>query len=90
MKKNIIIVDNGTNISKLENEIEKFSEIIIYTLDYDIHKQLEKKKIPHRLGEEVLTEDDFKKIDSLSINVIKNCFQKYDRILLVKDIFFKS
>ena len=87
MKKNIIIVDNGTNINKLEDEIKKKSETIIYTLDYDIHKQLEKKGIPHKLGEEVLTEDDFKKIDSLSINVIENCFQKYTSTLLIKDIF---
>ena len=87
MKKNIIIVDNGVNINELEKEIKKKSHIMIYTLDYDIHKILEKRKISHSLAEEVLTNEDFEKIDLLSIDVIKNCFEKYRNSLKVKDIF---
>ncbi|SVE15298.1 uncharacterized protein METZ01_LOCUS468152, partial [marine metagenome] len=48
---------------------------------------MEKKKIAHKIGEDVLTVTDFDKIDSHSINCIKNCFDSYKEILTFQDIF---
>ena len=44
MKKNIFLVDNGTDLDTLINEIKFFSEYSIFTLDYSIHRKLEKAK----------------------------------------------
>ena len=74
MNKVIFLVQNGTDFSKLENQIEKSPVHTIYSLDYESHKLLEEKKIVHKIGEDVLTPTDFDKIDSHSINCVKNCF----------------
>jgi len=83
----IFLIQNGIDFSKLENEIKKASSYTIYSLDYESHKLLEKKKIAHKIGEDVLTVIDFDKIDSHSINCIKNCFDSYKEILTFQDIF---
>ena len=87
MSKVIFLIQNGMDFSNLENEIKKASTHTIYSLDYESHKLLEKKKIAHKIGEDVLTPTDFNKIDSHSINCIKNCFNSYQEILTFEDIF---
>ena len=87
MKKNIFLVDNGIDIDLLQKEIKNLSENVIYTLDYDIHKKLERKNIPHNLGEDILVEDDFEKIDQTVIGLTENCFLKYKNSLVVNDIY---
>ncbi len=86
MKKNIFLVDNGINIDSLLNEIKKLEQYTIYTLDYDVHKKLEQKKIEHSLGEDILNENDFEKIDQTVIYLTKNCFSKYNKSLLFNEI----
>ena len=83
----IFLVQNGTNFSKLEDTIKKFPVYIIYSLDYESHKFLERKKIKHEIGEDVLTPIDFNKIDSSSINCVQNCFNPYREILTFENIF---
>ena len=83
----IFLIQNGIDFSKLENEIKKAPSYTIYSLDYESHKLLEEKKIAHKIGEDVLTVIDFDKIDSHSINCIKNCFDSYKEILTFQDIF---
>ena len=86
MKKNIFLVNNGTDIELLLKEIEKLSEYIIYTLDYDIHKKLEKKNIKHYLGEDILDKNDFEEIDQTVIHLTKDCFSKYKNSLIFNQI----
>ena len=62
MSKVIFLIQNGIDFSNLENEIKKTSNHTIYSLDYESHKLLEKKKIAHKIGEDVLTSTDFDKI----------------------------
>ena len=83
----IFLIQNGIDFSKLENEIKKAPAYTIYSLDYESHKLLEKKKIAHKIGEDVLTVTDFDKIDSHSINCIKNCFDSYKEISRAHRIF---
>ena len=75
----IFLVQNGTDFSKLENTIKKFSVYTVYSLDYESHKLLERKKITHKIGEDVLTPTDFDAIDLSSINCTKNCFKSYKK-----------
>ena len=83
----IFLVQNGTNFPKLENTIKKFPVHTIYSLDYESHKLLERKKIKHKIGEDILTSTDFNKIDSSSINCVQNCFNPYREILTFENIF---
>ena len=83
----IFLIQDGIDFSKLENEIKKVPAYTIYSLDYESHKLLEEKKIAHKISEDVLTVTDFDKIDSHSINCIKNCFDSYKEILTFEDIF---
>ena len=83
----IFLIQDGIDFSKLENEIKRAHAYTIYSLDYESHKLLEKKKIAHKIGEDVLTPTDFDKIDSHSINCVKNCFDSYKEILTFEDIF---
>ncbi len=87
MNKVIFLVQNGTDFSKLQNQIEKSSTHTIYSLDYESHKLLDEKKLSHKIGEDVLTPTDLDKVDSYSINCIKNCFDSYKEILTFEDIF---
>ena len=87
MNKVIFLVQNGTDFSKLENQIEKSSAHTIYSLDYESHKLLDEKKLSHKIGEDILTPTDLDKVDSYSINCIKNCFDSYKEILTFEDIF---
>ena len=87
MNKVIFLIQNGIDFSKLENEIKKAPTHTIYSLDYESHKLLEEKKIVHKIGEDVLTPTDFDKIDSHSINCIKNYFDSYKEILTFEGIF---
>ncbi len=83
----IFLVQNGTDFSKLENTIKKFSVYTVYSLDYESHKLLERKKITHKIGEDVLTSADFDAIDLSAINCTKNCFESYKEILTIENIF---
>jgi len=87
MKKNIFLVDSGINLDLLQKEIKNSSENIIYTLDYDIHKKLERKNIRHILGEDILDKNDFQKIDQTVIELTENCFSKYKNSLVFNDIY---
>lgn len=87
MNKVIFLVQNGTDFSKLENQIEKSPVHTIYSLDYESHKLLEEKKIAHKIGEDVLTSADFDAIDLSAINCTKNCFESYKEILTIENIF---
>ena len=83
----IFLVQNGTDFSKLENTIKKFPVHTVYSLDYESHKLLERKKITHKIGEDVLTSADFDAIDLSAINCTKNCFESYKEILTIENIF---
>ena len=83
----IFLVQNGTDFSKLENTIKKFPVHTVYSLDYESHKLLERKKITHKIGEDVLTSADFDAIDLSAINCTKNCFELYNEILTIENIF---
>ncbi|MBT3407152.1 hypothetical protein HN415_00555, partial [Candidatus Woesearchaeota archaeon] len=87
MNKPIFLVDAGTNIDKLQSTVNKFPNSLIFTLDYEIHLQLQKYNIPHELGENILTKDDFNKIDTYSINLTENCFKKFKDELIIENIF---
>ena len=87
MNKVIFLVQNGTDFSKLENTIKKFPVHTVYSLDYESHKLLERKKITHKIGEDVLTSADFDAIDLSAINCTKNCFESYNEILTIENIF---
>ena len=83
----IFLVQNGTDFSKLENTIKDFPVNTIYSLDYESHKLLQRRKIEHKIAEEILTPTDYDKIDSAAINCTKNCFNSYREILTFEDIF---
>ena len=83
----IFLVQNGTDFSKLENTIKKFPVHTVYSLDYESHKLLERKKITHKIGENVLTSADFDAIDLSSISCTKNCFESYKEILTIENVF---
>ena len=86
MKKNIFLVDSGINIELLLKQTKKLDQYIIYTLDYDTHKKLERKKIKHLLGEDILDKYDFEEIDKTVISLTKSCFSKYRNSLIFNEI----
>ena len=86
MKKNIFLVDDGTDIDTLRNAIQNVTTPTIFALDYNSHKKLERKNIDHLLGDDVLSKEDFEKIDDLVISLTKNCFSKYENSLTFNDI----
>ena len=87
MKKSLFLIDHGANINELKSKILEFPNSLVFTLDYEIHLLLEKHGILHKLGEDILTEDDFKKIDSCSIDLTENCFKNFKDELTIKNIF---
>ena len=87
MSKVIFLIQNGVDFLNLLNQIKKTPSHIIYSLDYESHKLLEKKKIVHKIGEDVLTSADFDKIDSNTINCMKNYFNSHKEILTFEGIF---
>ena len=87
MSKVIFLIQNGVDFLNLLNQIKKTPSHIIYSLDYESHKLLEKKKIVHKIGEDVLTPADFDKIDSNTINCMKNYFNSHKEILTFEGIF---
>ncbi len=84
---NIILIENGFDINRFENEYNNLKNTCIFTLDYESHKLLEKKDIPHNIGEEILVNNDYEKIDKLTINFTKNLFLKYKEKLTFETIF---
>ena len=68
MKKNVFLVDNGIDVELLQKQIKNLPESVIYTLDYDIHKKLEKKRIIHNLAEDVLEKNDFHSYPEMPIS----------------------
>ena len=87
MKKPIFLIDNGANIDELKSKITEFPNSLVFTLDYEIHLLLQKHDISHELGENILTKDDFNKIDTNSINLTENCFKKFKDELIIENIF---
>ena len=87
MNKFIFLVDVGANIDELKSTIAKFPNSIIFTLDYEIHLLLQKHGISHELGEDILSINDFNKIDKSSINLTENCFKNFRDELTIKNIF---
>jgi hypothetical protein len=87
MKKPIFLIDNGVNIDELKSKIREFPNSLVFTLDYEIHLLLQKHDISHELGENILTKDDFNKIDTNSINLTENCFKKFKDELTIENIF---
>ena len=87
MSKVIFQIQNGVDFLNLLNQIKKTPSHIIYSLDYESHKLLEKKKIVHKIGEDVLTSADFDKIDSNTINCMKNYFNSHKETLTFEGIF---
>jgi len=87
MKKPIFLIDNGADIDELKSKITEFPNSLVFTLDYEIHLLLQKHGISHELGEDILTKDDFNKIDTNSINLTENCFKKFKNELTIKNIF---
>jgi len=87
MKKPIFLIDNGANIDELKSKITEFPNSLVFTLDYEIHLLLQKHDISHELGENILTKDDFNKIDTNSINLTENCFKKFKDELTIENIF---
>ena len=87
MNKSIFLVDVGVNIDELKSTIAKFPNSTIFTLDYEIHLLLQKHGISHELGEDILSINDFNKIDKSSINLTENCFKNFKDELTIKNIF---
>jgi len=87
MKKPIFLIDNGADIDELKSKITEFPNSLVFTLDYEIHLLLQKHDISHELGENILTKDDFNKIDTNSINLTENCFKKFKDELIIENIF---
>ena len=87
MKKPIFLIDNGADIDELKLKITEFPNSLVFTLDYEIHLLLQKHGISHELGEDILTKDDFNKIDTNSINLTENCFKKFKAELIIENIF---
>jgi hypothetical protein len=87
MKKPIFLIDNGADIDELKSKITEFPNSLVFTLDYEIHLLLQKHGISHELGEDILTKDDFNKIDTNSINLTENCFKKFKDELTIENIF---
>ena len=87
MKKPIFLIDNGADIDELKSKITEFPNSLVFTLDYEIHLLLQKHGISHNLGEDILTKDDFNKIDTNSINLTENCFKKFKDELIIENIF---
>ncbi len=83
----IFFVDKGTDISKFQEEYQKQDNSTIFTLDYEMHKVLQKKGIEHNIGEEILDENDFKKIDTFTIDYTEKLFYNFKKYLTVEDIF---
>jgi len=87
MKKPIFLIENGADVYELKSKITEFPNSLVFTLDYEIHLLLQKHCISHELGENILTEDDFTKIDSYSIHLTENCFKNFKDELTIQNIF---
>lgn len=87
MEKNIFLVDVGVDLSLLKTKIHEFPDSIIFTLDYEIHKILEKNHILHEIGENILTKEDFDEIDSCVIDLTDHCFENNVKELTIKNVF---
>jgi len=74
MKKFILLVDNfDENFSNIfYNSFQNFE---IFSINYNTHKQLLKKNIPHQIAEKFLDLNDRKKIDDHAINATINWYK---------------
>ena len=87
MKKFILLVDNfDENFSNIYYDTLKNFEI--YSINYNTHKQLLKKNIPHKIAEKFLDLNDRKGIDELAINATINWYQikSFEKYLIYDSI----
>tara|TARA_Y100000310_G_C20698657_1_gene827648 strand:- start:3802 stop:5673 length:1872 start_codon:yes stop_codon:yes gene_type:complete len=84
---NFFILENGFDIAKFEKEYNAIKNPTVFSLDYETHKILQKKGIPHKIGEEILEKNDFDEIDEFSINFTKKLFLNYKKYFTFEKIF---
>ena len=62
MNKSIILIENSNDIQHIDFQSLDFSNIRIFSLNINSHKELEKKNISHEIGDSLLTIDERDKI----------------------------
>ncbi|MEM3008120.1 MAG: hypothetical protein QXY15_08705 [Candidatus Nitrosotenuis sp.] len=68
MVKTILLIEDFDDIDEIKKLILQYDVTAIYTLNYLTHITLIKNNIEHKIGEEYLTDNDYKKIDELAIH----------------------
>ena len=58
MENTICIIENLNDIKIIKKQLNNYSNLKIFTLNYNTHKLLEKNNINHEIGEYHLTTDD--------------------------------
>jgi hypothetical protein len=72
MTNTIFIIEDPQNVDAIIEDIKNHEDAKVYSLNYFTHRILENKKVPHDIGEDLLTEVDYKKIDNDFINATIN------------------
>ena len=72
MTKSIFIVEDLSNFNEIIKNINLSHDAKVFSLTYLTHKILTKHKIEHKIGEDYLTDEDKKNIDTDSINATIN------------------
>jgi len=72
LNKTIILVDNIDNVSQLNKIILQYPNSKIFSLNYFTHNKLFKNSIEHEIGENHLTSNDKKIIDTQTIDITSN------------------
>ncbi len=69
MNKPILIVENPSDVDEVIRNYNLYSDLKVFSLNFLTHKILEKHKIVHKIGEDYLTDEDYKNIDINSIHL---------------------
>src|SRR5574337_454775 len=65
----VVLFDSGMDNQQLLNLINQNPKLVIITFDYESHKQLSKKNVPHFISDIYLQETDIPKIQDASYSL---------------------
>ena len=84
----IILLQKESDYSKFNDEFVKNPSAKIFALDYESHIYLEENQIQHKIGDNLLSEDDLLRIDDQTLNFIQNWIpEKFQKKFLLNNIF---
>lgn len=87
MSRSVFLISSGVDINLLKSKISENPDSTIFTLDYEVHKLLERNCISHELAEDILNDNDLKLIDSIVIQTTNNFLKIFKSELSIEKVF---